>query len=87
MNASQSPLDAEWGHEVATAVMRSGLNRHSAGDLVLKIGERLKGRLIEAPYYDIRAFYDMVHHKPLPNYEKAYLKVKEETSSLGLNFY
>ncbi len=86
MNASQSPLDAEWGYEVATAVMRAGLNRQSAGDLLLKISEKLKGRMVEAPYYDIREFYDIVHHKPLPNYEKAYLKVKEEISALGLNF-
>jgi methylamine--corrinoid protein Co-methyltransferase len=86
MNASQSPLDAEWGYEVATAVMRAGLNRQSAGDLLLKISEKLKGKEVEAPYHDIREFYDMVHHKPLPNYERAYLKIKEEISALGLNF-
>jgi len=86
MNASQSPLDAEWLYEVSTAVMKAGLDRHSAGDLLLKIGEKLKGKAPEAPYHDIREFYDLVHHKPLPNYEKAYLKVKEEISTLGLIF-
>ena len=86
MNASQSPLDAEWLYEVAAAVMRSDLDRQSAGDLVLKIGEKLKGKAPEAPYHDIREFYDLVHHKPLPNFERAYLKVKEEISALGLNF-
>ena len=86
MNASISPLDAEWAYEVATAVMRNGLDRHSAGDLVLKIREKLKGRVREAPYHDIREFYDIVHDKPLPQFEKAYLKVKEIISSLGLNF-
>ncbi len=86
MNASQSPLDAEWLYEVAAAVMRSDLDRQSAGDLVLKIGEKLKGKAPEAPYHDIREFYDLVHHRPLPNYEKIYLKVKEEISALGLNF-
>lgn len=86
MNASISPLDAEWAYEVATAVMKSGLTRESAGDLVLKIGDMLKGRVSEAPYHDIREFYDMVHHKPLPAFEKAYLKVKEEVAKLGLDF-
>jgi methylamine--corrinoid protein Co-methyltransferase len=86
MNASQSPLDAEWGYEVAAAVMRAGLTRESAGDLLLKIAEKMKGRPVEAPYHDIREFYDLVHHKPLPDYERAYLKVKEELASLGLNF-
>jgi len=86
MNASQSPLEQEWLYEMATAVMRAGLNRQSAGDLVLKIGEKLKGKIVEAPYHDIREFYDLAHHRPLPHYEKVYLKVKEEISALGLNF-
>ena len=86
MNASQSPLEQEWTYEVATAVMKADLNRHSAGDLVLKIGEKLKGRVPEAPYHDIREFYDLAHHRPLPHYEKVYFKVKEEISALGLNF-
>lgn len=86
MNASISPLDAEWAYEVATAVMKSGLTRESAGALVLKINDKLKGRVPEAPYHDIREFYDMVHHKPLPAFEKAYLKVKEEVAKLGLDF-
>ena len=86
MNASISPLDAEWAYEVATAVMKSGLTRESAGDLVLKINDKLKGKEPEAPYHDIREFYDMVYHKPLPAFEKAYLKVKEEVARLGLDF-
>lgn len=86
MNASQSPLDAEFSYEVATAVMRSGLTRDTASDLVLKMVEKLKGRVPEAPYHDIREFYDLVHHKPLPAFEKVYLKVKEEIASMGLVF-
>ena len=86
MNASQSPLDAEWLYEVAQAVMKTSLDRQSASDLVLKIDEKLKGKITEAPYYDIREFYDLVHHKPLPDFERAYLKVKEEINALGLNF-
>jgi methylamine--corrinoid protein Co-methyltransferase len=86
MNASQSPLDAEWAYEVAAAVMRAGLTRQSTGDLLLKIGDKLKGKVPEAPYHDIREFYDLVHNRPLPEFEKTYLKVKEELTALGLNF-
>jgi len=86
MNASQSPLDAEWAYEVATAVMRAGLTRQSASDLLLKIAEKLEGRIPEAPYQDIREFYDLVYHRPLPAFEQAYLKVKEELNRLGLDF-
>jgi hypothetical protein len=86
MNASQSPLEQEWAFEVASAVMHNGLNRQTAGELVRKIGDELRTRTPEAPYDDIREFYDMVHHKPLPEYEKAYLRTKEVISALGLTF-
>ena len=86
MNASQSPLDAEFAYEVATAAMRAGLTRESASDLMLKMDDKMKGKVAEAPYNDIREFYDLVHHKPLPEFEKVYLKLKEELSALGLNF-
>jgi hypothetical protein len=86
MNASQTPLEGMWAYEVAKAVMRTGLTRQSAGDLVLKIAEKLNGRPVEAPYNDIREFYDVVYNKPLPVYENIYLKVKDDLASLGLNF-
>ena len=86
MNASQSPLDAEWSYEVAEAVMRAGLTREIGSDLLSHLSEKLKGRPREAPYNDIREFYDLVHHKPLPEFEKAYLKVKDDLTSLGLSF-
>lgn len=85
-NASQSPLDAAWAYEVATAVMRSGFDRQRAGELVLKIGEKLKGKSPENRYQDIREFYDLVHDKPMPEFEKLYFEVKEEVSRLGLHF-
>ena len=84
-NASQTPLQAEWVYEVASAAMRTGLNRGSASDLARKIGQRLEGRTIEAPV-PIAQCYDLVHHRPLPDYEKTYLNAKEELSSLGLSF-
>jgi hypothetical protein len=66
--------------------MRSGLTRETAGELVLKVADALKGRPRRAPYDDIRQFYDLVRHKPLPAFEKAYLKVKETLSAFGLDF-
>jgi methylamine---corrinoid protein Co-methyltransferase len=86
MNASQSPLDALWTYEVAYAMMRSNYTRETASDLALKIIDRLKDKLIDAPYSDIKDFYDLVHNKPLPQYEKIYLKVKDDLSALGLKF-
>jgi methylamine--corrinoid protein Co-methyltransferase len=86
MNASQSPLDAEWSYEVAEAVMRAGITRETGSDLVRKVAKLLKGRQTQAPYNDIREFYDLVRHKPLPAFEKAYLTVKDQLSKAGLEF-
>jgi hypothetical protein len=86
MNASQSPLDAEWSYEVSEAVMKAGMDRQAAGDLILKIFNELRDKPVVAPYNDIREFYDLVHHKPLPDFGNAYLKVKEKVSGFGLNF-
>lgn len=86
INASQSPLDAEWSYEVAEAVMRSNHTRETASDLLRKISEKLKGRASEVTYNDIREFYDLVRHRPLPAFERAYLKIKDELVSLGLEF-
>ena len=85
MNASQTPLEAEWMYEVASATMRTGLDRGSASDMIRRIGEKLEGRLREEPV-PVEQCYDLVHHRPLPDYERIYLKVKEELASLGLSF-
>ena len=85
MNASQTPLEAEWVYEVASATIRSGLDRGSASDLIREIAKMLEGRPVEEPVH-ISQCYDLVHHKPLPEYENIYLKVKESLASLGLQF-
>ena len=85
MNASQNPLEAEWVHEVATASMRTGLDRGTASDLLRKVNEKLEGRVAEETVH-ITQCYDLVHHRPLPQYEEAYLGVKEEVARLGLSF-
>ena len=51
-----------------------------------KMADKMKGRAAEAPYHDIREFYDLVHHRPLPEFERIYLKVKEGLIRLGLDF-
>jgi len=84
MNASQNPLEAEWVYEMAMASMRTGLDKETASDLLRKVNEKLEDRVAEETVH-IMQCYDLVHHKPLPDYERIYLKVKEEVARLGLN--
>ncbi|MFC1931601.1 monomethylamine:corrinoid methyltransferase [Chloroflexota bacterium] len=86
LDAGQSPLDAMWAYEVATTVMKNGFDRQRAGDLVLKIAGNLKGKHPEERYKNVREFYDLTRNRPLPEFEKIYLEVKEELSAMGLNF-
>ena len=85
MNASQTPLETEWVYEVASASMRTGLDEGTASDLLRKLNERMEGMFAE-PTVHITDCYDLVNHKPLPEYEKAYLRVKDEVSRMGLDF-
>lgn len=85
MNASQTPLEAEWMYEVATATMRAKLTRGTASELLEKVRAKFEGKAPEDPVH-ISQCYDLVHHKPLPNYERIYNKVKEELAGMGLPF-
>jgi methylamine--corrinoid protein Co-methyltransferase len=85
MNAGQTPLEAELMVEVADATLRAGLNRETAGRVCRALDEKLRGREPE-PGYPIQECYDLVHHRPQPEYEKVYLRLKEELSGLGLQF-
>lgn len=85
MNASQTPLEATWGYEVAEASMRSGLDRESAGDFLRKLDERVRGVVTE-PTVHINECWDLVRGKPLPAYEEKYLRVKDEVARMGLTF-
>ena len=85
INASQNPLESEWGFEVASASMRTGLDRGSASELLGKLNARLEGMVAE-PTLHITECYDLVNHRPLSDYERKYLRVKEELDRLGLNF-
>jgi len=85
MNAGQTPLEAEWMVEVADATLRAGLSRDEAGEVCRALNQKLKGREPE-PGHTIQECYDLVRHRPLPEYEKIYLQLKEELSTLGLDF-
>ena len=85
MNASQTPLEAEWVYEVATATMRSGLDRGQINDLLGSVAAKVEGRAPEDPVH-ISECYDLVHHRPLPEYKRIYMEVKDELGSMGLTF-
>ena len=85
MNAGQTPLEAEWMIEVADATLRAGLDRTGAGRICRALEKKLEGRNPE-PGHTIQECYDLVHHKPLPEYERIYRGLKEELAGLGLDF-
>ncbi|MCL4534146.1 MAG: monomethylamine:corrinoid methyltransferase [Bacteroidetes bacterium] len=85
MNAAQTPLEAEWAMEVAEAVVRTGLNRASATEVMRPLMADLEGKSVEAPQ-KVTECYDLVHHLPGPAYRDIYLKVKDQFAKAGLNF-
>lgn len=84
VNCGQTPLEAEWMIEVADAVSRSGLDRQRAGDLLWKLADKLDGQRPE-PGLPIQDCYDLVHHRPSPEYERVYVETREELVRLGLD--
>jgi len=85
MNASQTPLEAEWVYEVAVATMKSDLDKGQVSELLQRVAAKVDGSAPEEPVH-ISECYDLVHHRPLPGYERIYLEVKEELASMGLAF-
>ncbi|MBA7703390.1 hypothetical protein ES703_112175 [subsurface metagenome] len=83
INHGQTPLEAEWMIEVSDAVIDQGFDRQGASELLAKLAKRLEGEK-PAPGYDITECYDLIHHKPMPDYEKAYLSVKSQLTEMGL---
>ncbi|MBA7480446.1 hypothetical protein ES707_15903 [subsurface metagenome] len=83
INHGQTPLEAEWMIEVSDAVIDQGFDRQGAGEFLAKLVKRLEGEK-PAPGYDITECYDLIHHKPMPDYEKAYLSVKSQLTEMGL---
>ena len=83
INHGQTPLEAEWMIEVSDAVIDQGFDRQGASELLAKLAKRLESEK-PAPGYDITECYDLIHHKPMPDYEKAYLNVKKQLTKMGL---
>jgi methylamine---corrinoid protein Co-methyltransferase len=85
MNSGQTPLEAEFMVEISDAVLRTGLNRQRANDILLRLTETLKGRQPE-PGKSILECYDLVNHRPLPEFARTHQIVKEQLAALGLSF-
>jgi hypothetical protein len=86
MNAGQTPVEPEFMIEVSDATLNAGLKRKDAGEILHKIAAKLKGREPEIGK-TIHDCYDLVHHKPSPEYQAIYEKVKNDLTQLGLDFY
>lgn len=85
MNASETPLEAEFAAEVASATIKAGITRKEADKIIRKLAEKIEGRAVESgPKHDIRECYDLVHHRPTPEYEQVYLSVKKELKNCGI---
>jgi len=82
-NHGQTPLEAEWMIEVSDAVIDRGFDRQGANELLSKLAKRFENEK-PADGYDITKCYDLIHHKPLPDYQKTYERVKQHLASLGL---
>ena len=85
MNASQTPLEVEFKVEVSRAVMRAGLTRETAGKLLGGLARLLEGRVVEPPKH-ITECYDLVNHRPSPEYYDIYMRVKDQLAAMGLEF-
>lgn len=83
-NRGQTPFEAEWMIEVSDAVIDQGLDRQGADALLAKLAERFEGEK-PADGYAITECYDLINHKPLPDYQKLYTKTKKTLTDLGLN--
>jgi len=85
MNAGQTPVEAEFMVEVSDAVLKAGLDRSRASEMLVKLAEKLSTRQ-PRPGYTIQECYDLVNHRPSPEFQKIYMSVKEELSTMGLDF-
>lgn len=82
-NHGQTPFEAEWMIEVSDAVIRQGLDRKGANELLKNLAKTFEGKKPEEGY-NITDCYDLIYHKPKPEYERTYHKVKKQLSEMGL---
>jgi hypothetical protein len=84
MNASQDPLMSEWVFEVAKATVEAKVTRERSDQILRKLHSLIGGQPVERGVEHIRECYDLVNHKPSPDYLRIYLQLKEELAQLGL---
>jgi len=84
-NHGQTPLEAEWVIDVSDAVIENGLDRQGADELLGKIAGRFENEK-PAEGYDITDCYDLIRHRPLPDYQQTYQNVKTVLTEMGLQF-
>jgi hypothetical protein len=84
MNASQDPLMSEWTAEVAEAIIKGKVTRGQADEILRKLHALIAGQPVERGVDHIRDCYDLVNHRPNPEYLRIYLQLKEEVARLGL---
>jgi methylamine--corrinoid protein Co-methyltransferase len=87
MNASQDPLMSEWAAEVANATVEARVTRGQADEILRKLHARIDGQPVERGVDHIRDCYDLVNHRPNPEYHRIYLTLKEEVAQLGLTMH
>ena len=85
MNAGQTPLEGEFMVEVSDATLAAGIGKEWGSEILTQLARQLKDKHPE-PGMSIQQCYDLVNHRPTPEYEKIHLKVKEQLASLGLVF-
>jgi len=85
MNAGQTPLEGEFMVEVSDATLAAGIDRERGSEILVRLARQLEDKHPE-PGMSIQECYDLVNHRPTPEYEKIHLKVKEQLASLGLAF-
>ena len=83
MNAGQTPLEAEFMADVSDAVLRAGLDRNGAADVLRPLVETLRSRDPE-PGKSIQECYDLTNHRPRPEFQAVHDRVKERLAALGL---
>jgi len=85
MNAGQTPLEGEFMVEASDATLKAGLDLERGSELLERLARELEDKQPE-PGMSIQECYDLVNHRPKPEYERIYLKVKDKLASLGLSF-
>lgn len=75
---------AEWAAEVARGAVEAKVTREQADKILRTLSSLLQGQPVELGVEHIRECYDLMNHKPSPEYLRICLELKEEFAQLGL---